>query len=335
MLHFQHICTFASIDYYIAFSKTNKIWCWGRHFSRWQRNDCHMTRRHHFAPCCTWRCTRWHNVACWKPESEARRRSERQRRQTVFLLTRLQLEIDDRLLTTALTSMWAAVLFSTPCKHTRTCVCARASTLTHTQTTNVIFAYTRMLLLPPTHNPLQTAAPLVPSWEFTGILLAALVPYDSMQLPWLKMHQPRFMTTTHLREMLATTANALRCYFSCVIVPASVLNHWRLSFSSPLHLCKLPLSFVTYIHLVPGLEKLCDFPQRRQLLSVNISQVILHKLLRWSNHESPWRFDICWKARSIFSFDYGKIKTELRSNCCLKSVEVKRAKGEIIVWSKR
>lgn len=178
-----------------------------------------------------------------------------------------------------------------------------------------------MLLLPPTHNPLQTAAPLVPSWEFTGISLAALVPYDSMQLPWLKMHQPRFMTTTHLREMLATTANALRCYFSCVIVPASVLNHWRLSFSSPLHLCKLPLSFVTYIHLVPGLEKLCDFPQRRQLLSVNISHVILHKLLIWSNHESPWRF--CWKAQSIFSFDYGKIK-----NWAEKQLLFKVCRGE-------
>lgn len=113
-----------------------------------------------------------------------------------------------------------------------------------------------MLLLPYTHNPLQTAAPLVPSWERAGILFAALMTYDSMQLPWLKMHQPWYMTTTCPREMLATTADALRCYFSCIIVPASVSNHWRLSFSSLVPLCKLPLSFVTYIHLVLGLEKL-------------------------------------------------------------------------------
>lgn len=72
---------------------------------------------------------------CWKPESEVKRRSKRHRTQTVFLLARLQLEIDDRLLTTTLTSMWAAVLFSTLCKHTRTRV-HHQHTQTHTHTNN-------------------------------------------------------------------------------------------------------------------------------------------------------------------------------------------------------
>lgn len=144
-----------------------------------------------------------------------KRGSKRRRRQTAcFSSPGLQLEIDDRLLTAALTSTWAAVavLFSAPpCK----------------QTTNFIFA-------PITSYP-QALAKQQHLW-----CLPQNAPEHHL---WLRMtHDPPLFTS-----IKNASASALGCNhvsekalanrepnLGCVIVPASALNHPKVVFFLPL-----------------------------------------------------------------------------------------------------